>query len=167
MNHFEQCPCPICKGDILFHLPERPKIKSLYIIGALKNKNIPQFANEIEALGFEAFADWFSPGSEADSKWREYSIARGLNYKQALQSYGAKHIFEFDKFHLDRCDAAVLLAPAGKSAHTELGYTIGKGKPGFIVFDEDLPDRFDVMVQFATRIFFSKQEFFQYLKENN
>jgi nucleoside 2-deoxyribosyltransferase len=66
---------------------------------------------------------------------------------------------------LDRCDAAVLLMPGGKSAHLELGYTIGKGKPGFIVFDEE-PERYDVMTQFATEIFFSKEEFFSYLQEN-
>jgi len=141
------------------------KIHSIYIIGALRNPKVPEFANEIQALGIEAFADWFSPGPDADDFWRDYSKARGLTYKQALQSYAAKHVFEFDKFHLDRCDAAVLLMPGGKSAHLELGYTIGRGKPGFIVFEE-VPERYDVMVQFATSIFFSRNEFFEYLKSN-
>jgi nucleoside 2-deoxyribosyltransferase len=71
-------------------------------------------------------------------------------------------VFEFDKFHLDRCDAAVLLMPAGKSAHLELGYMRGKGKPGFILFDEE-PERYDVMVKFATDIFFKKEDLFECL----
>ncbi len=56
-----------------------------------------------------------------------------------------------------------MLMPAGKSGHLELGYTIGKGKLGFIIFDS-VPERVDVMYQFATELFFSKQEFFDYLK---
>jgi len=140
-----------------------PQIKSIYVIGSLRNPEIPQFANEIQALGIEAFSDWFSPGEAADEKWRDYSKARGLTYKQALESYGARQIFEFDLRHLNRCDAVVMLMPGGKSAHLELGYTIGRGKPGFIVFNEE-PERYEVMVQFATKVFFSREEFFEYLK---
>lgn len=140
------------------------KVTSFYIIGSLRNKAIPEFANQIEKNGFEAFADWFSPGPDADDFWRDYSKERGLTYGEALKSYSAKHVFEFDKFHLDRCDAAVLLMPGGKSAHLELGYTVGKGKPGFIVFEEE-PERYDVMVQFATEVFFSRGAFFKYIKE--
>lgn len=138
-------------------------IKSIYIIGALRNQSIPQFANELQAQGYEAFADWFTPGPDADDYWRDYSKIRGLSYKQALASYAAKHVFEFDKFHLDRCDAAVLLMPAGKSGHLELGYVVGTGKPGFILFEEE-PERYDVMVQFATDIFFKKEDLFNHLK---
>jgi nucleoside 2-deoxyribosyltransferase len=140
------------------------KIKSLYIIGSLRNPEIPKFANEIQELGIEGFADWFSPGPTADDCWKEYSKARELTYGQALQSYAATHVFEFDHSHLKRCDGAVLLMPAGKSAFLELGYTIGKGKPGWIVYEEEPEDRWDVMFQFATGIFFSRQEFLEHLK---
>jgi nucleoside 2-deoxyribosyltransferase len=140
------------------------KINSIYIIGSLRNPEVPKFANELQAQGFEAFADWFSPGPQADDYWRDYATARGLSYGQALQSYAARHVFEFDKSHLDRCDAAVLLMPGGKSAHLELGYTIGKGKPGYILFDSE-PERYDVMVQFATGVFFSKEDLFNELNK--
>ena len=141
------------------------KITSLYIIGALKNAEVPVFANEIQALGIEAFADWFSPGEQADIKWKEYSKARGLTYAQALKAHAATHIFEFDKYHIDRCDAGVMLAPAGKSGHLELGYFIGKGKPGYIVFESEPDEKWDIMLQFATGIFFSRKEFLDYLKQ--
>lgn len=139
-------------------------MKSLYVIGSLRNPNIVAFANKIEQVGTEAFIDWKSPGPDADDHWRDYSKERGWTYSQALESRAAKQVFQFDKNNLDRCDGAVLLMPAGKSAHLELGYTIGRGKPGFLVFDEE-PERWDVMVLFATSIFFSQEKFFQYLKE--
>lgn len=134
-------------------------IKSIYIIGSLRNEKVVQFANELEQQGFEAFCDWKSPGPDADDFLRDYSKARGRNYKQTLQSYAAKHIFEFDLSHLNRCDAAVMLMPAGKSGHLELGYVIGREKPGYILFDAE-PERVDVMHLFATDIFFKKEELF-------
>ena len=151
--------CPECTAS---NASQR-KIKSIYIIGALRNPEIIPFANELEAQGFEAFADWKSPGPDADDYLRDYAKARGLNYKQTLQTYAAKHIFEFDKAHLIRCDAAVMLMPAGKSGHLELGFIRGLGKPGFILFDKE-PERVDVMYQFASDLFFNKEELFQALK---
>ena len=145
-------------------MPEKP-IKSIYIIGSLRNNAVVQFANELDALGFEAFADWISPGPDADDFLRDYSKARGRDYKQTLQSYAAKHIFEFDLHHINRCDAAIMLMPAGKSGHLELGFVRGLGKPGYILFDKE-PDRVDVMYQFATDIFFSKEELFAALKSH-
>lgn len=152
------------KTNFTYCIKKHKQIKSFYVIGALRNPNIVKFADDLQAEGYEAFCDWISPGPDADDYLRDYAKARGLNYKQTLQTYAARHIFEFDKFHLDRCDAAVLFMPAGKSAHMELTYTIGRGKPGFVVFDSE-PERVDVMYQFATDLFFSQQEFFNYLKE--
>ncbi len=126
----------------------------IYLIGSLRNEKIPSIANAIEdATGFEVFDDWFSPGPEADDYWRKWAQVRNMAYEEALNSYAAKHVFEFDKGHLDRCDVAVLAMPAGRSGHLELGYVIGKGKPGFILFDGE-PDRWDVMTQFATGVAF-------------
>lgn len=142
------------------------KIQSIYIIGSLRNPSVTEFANEVQALGFEAFADWISPGPLADDYLRDYAKQRGLNYKQTLQTYAAQHVFEFDKRHIDRCDAAILLMPAGKSAHLEFGYVRGLGKPGFILFDQE-PERVDVMYQFASDIFFSKEELFAELKRRS
>lgn len=139
-------------------------MKSVYVIGSLRNPNVPKFANALRKAGFDAFDSWYAPGPKADDFWRDYTIQRGLNYKEALQDWSAKHVFEFDKFHLDRCDTAVLLMPGGKSAHLELGYIIGRGKPGFIFFDET-PKRYDVMAQFATDIFFTQKDLFKALRQ--
>ena len=138
-------------------------MKSIYIIGALKNLAVIDLANELQNLGFEAFADWITPGPDADNYLLEYGKKRGWSYEQILNSYAARHVFEFDKFHIDRCDAAVLLMPSGKSACLELGYVRGCGKPGYILFDEE-PERVDVMFTFASGVFFDKQKLFNELK---
>ena len=131
--------------------------KVVYVIGSLRNEKIPLLANDLRAMGFEVFDDWFSPGPEADEFWRKYEKGRGSSYKQALSNWAGKHIFEFDKFHIDRADIGVLVMPAGKSGHMELGYMIGKGKPCFVFFEEE-PDRWDIMYQFANGICFSFDE---------
>jgi hypothetical protein len=122
----------------------------VYIIGSLRNPLIPKIANQIQQAGHEAFADWYGAGPEADDKWKEYEIERGRNYLEALSSYGAQAVFKFDKTHLDRADAVLLVAPAGKSGHLELGYALGRGKKGYYLLDN--PDRWDVMLQFATMV---------------
>lgn len=93
------------------------------------------------------FDDWYAAGPEADDKWRDYEKARGHSYLKALEGHAARNVFAFDKRHLDSSDAAVLVLPAGKSGHLELGYMIGCGKPCFILLDN--PERWDVMYQFA------------------
>lgn len=125
----------------------------MYLIGSLRNRKVIQIANELQtALSVEVFADWTTPGPHADDFLRDYIKQRGGGYKEALQSYAAKHVFEFDKFHLDRSDGAVLVMPAGRSCYLELGYICGQGKPGYILWDKE-PPRYDIMVQFAKSCF--------------
>lgn len=135
----------------------------IYLIGSLRNEKIPHLAKELrETLKTEVFDDWFSPGPEADDFWRKYEKVRGSTYKEALSNWAGKHVFEFDKFHIDRLGIGVMAMPAGKSGHLELGYMLGQGKRGYIFFDKE-PERWDVMYQFATGIFFSKEELIEEL----
>lgn len=111
----------------------------------------------LEKAGHEVFSEWYGTGPEADSFWQDYEKARGRSYIQALKGWAARNIFEFDKFHLDRCDAGVLVYPAGKSAHIELGYLIGRGKPAYILLDGE-PERYEVMTNFATGVYLDLKE---------
>jgi hypothetical protein len=125
----------------------------VYIIGSLGNKKIPHIGNILrKETDCEVFDSWFSPGKDADSYWRKYTKTRGMTYEEALQDYSAQHVFEFDKHHIDTSDVGVLVMPAGKSAHLELGYMVGQGKKGYILFDKE-PKRYDVMTLFATKRF--------------
>lgn len=122
----------------------------IYLIGSLRNAEIPKIAAKLRRdTGHEIFDDWFAAGPEADDYWRDYERDKGHGLVDALAGYAARHVFEFDKHNLDDSDAVVLAWPAGKSAHLEFGYCIGQGKPGFILLDGE-PDRFDVMLNFAT-----------------
>lgn len=131
-----------------------PKI---YLIGSLRNAAIPTVGNALRAEGYEAFDDWHAVGPEADDKWREYEKLRGRSYAEALKGAAARNTFEFDRRHIDTSDAAVLVAPAGKSAHLELGYVLGCEKPGFVLFDGE-PERWDVMYLFATGVAFNVKQ---------
>lgn len=120
----------------------------IYLIGSLRNPEVPKLGNILRSHGHEVFDDWFGAGPEADDHWRTHEKQRGTSYYEALHGYAAGNVFNFDKTHLDRCDTVVLVMPAGKSGHLELGYAIGCGKRGLVAFDTE-PDRWDVMYRFA------------------
>ena len=143
---------------------EAPEVssRSIYNIGSLRNPAIPSIGNDLRGLGLDVFDDWYGAGPEADDYWKVYEQGRGRSYQEALGGYAASHVFAFDKFHLDRCDMGLLVLPAGRSGHLELGYVAGSGKPTFILSDD--PERWDVMYKFATKVFFSKEEMIEYFK---
>jgi hypothetical protein len=129
----------------------------IYLIGSLRNNCVPLLANRLREVGHEVFDDWYSAGHEADDMWKSYEDTRGRSYKDALAGHAAQHVFQFDLKHLQRCDTAVLVMPAGKSCHLELGYALGQGKRGYVLFDA-VPDRYDVMYNFANGVFFDIEE---------
>lgn len=120
----------------------------VYLIGSLRNEAVPKLGQELRKCGFDVFDDWYAAGPIADDSWQAYEKSKGVSYDKALQGYAAKHVFAFDKHHLDRANAAILVLPAGKSGHLELGYMRGMGKRCYVLFDKE-PERWDVMYQFA------------------
>lgn len=125
----------------------------VYLIGSLRNKEIPNVAAKIREYGLTVFDQWYSAGPNADDHLRDHFVNQGMNHSQVLQTAAAKNIFEFDKKHILASDIVVLLMPAGKSGFLELGWALGQGKPGYILYDQD-PERIDVMFQFADGIFY-------------
>jgi nucleoside 2-deoxyribosyltransferase len=126
--------------------------KFIYLIGSLRNPKVPEIAAKLREAGHEVFDDWFAAGPEADDHWQRYEQARGHSFAQALAGHAGQHVYRYDRSHLDRMGVGVLVLPAGKSGHLELGYMIGQGKPGYILLDGE-PERFDVMYNFATGVF--------------
>lgn len=130
--------------------------KRVYIAGSLRNNGIIEIAQKLQTAlnvtnNVEVFCSWFAAGPEADDYWKRYEQAMGKSYKEALKCYAAQNVFNFDKKHIDASDAFVLVLPAGKSGHLELGYFLGQGKPGFILLPHN-NDRWDVMYNFATGV---------------
>jgi nucleoside 2-deoxyribosyltransferase len=127
--------------------------KSIYLIGSLRNARVPAIATLLrDDYSFDVFDDWYGAGHEADDMWQKYEDARGRNYREALAGHAAQHIFNFDRTHIQRCDAVMLVLPAGKSGHLEFGFARGLGKPGVILLDDGEPERFDVMYNFANLV---------------
>jgi hypothetical protein len=122
--------------------------KKVYIIGALKNSNIPDIAQHLRPK-YDVFDQWITPGPDADQYLFEYAKHRGWNYKEALSCYAAKNNFDFDKRHIDLADIVIMVMPCGKSGHLELGFSIGAGKEAHILFDKE-PERFDLMYNFVS-----------------
>lgn len=144
------------------NLPKNKEV--IYLIGSLRLPTVREFAEELREEGYEVFDDWHAGGPEADDIWQQYEQHRGRSYLEALSGYHAKHVFEFDFKHLLRAEIGILMLPAGKSAHLELGYMLGKQKRGYILLDKE-PERWDVMYQFATAIFANKESLFAELKQ--
>ena len=142
------------------------KSRVIYVAGSLRNKNVPNVANELRKINkdWEIFDSWFAPGPHADDFLRDYCKGKGLSYKETLQDWAATHIYAFDRKHILRSTDIVMVMPCGKSGHLELGFGLGRGKRGYIYFTET-PKRVDVMYQFATDIFFNLNELISELKK--
>jgi len=141
-------------------------MKCIYLIGSLRNPEIPVIAGNLRKAGFEVFDDWFAAGPIADDSWQEYEKGKGTHYDVALRSYAAQHVFEFDHHHLERSDIGLLVMPAGKSGHLELGYMVGRGKPTYVLFDRE-PERWDVMYAFTNGVYFSQEALIGQLQSDN
>jgi hypothetical protein len=104
-------------------------------------------------------------GYEADDMWKDYEQGRGRTYQEALNGYAARHVFNFDKYHLDRATHILLVLPAGKSGHMEITYGqyATKAKCGILLDPEDV--RFDVMYQFIDHILADESEIAEWLQD--
>ena len=138
-------------------------MRSIYVMGSMRNPRIPEIAKALRKIGWDAFDDWHSPGPEADDRWQAYEKVRGRSFREALEGYHAKHVFALDEHHIDRCDVGLLVLPAGKSAHIEFGVFRGAKKPRYILMDGE-PERYDIMYRYATAVFITVEEMLEALK---
>ncbi len=69
-----------------------------------------------------------------------------------LKDPRTQRAFKEDKGWLDWADTCILVLPAGRSAHLEAGYEVGKGKRLFI-YGELKIGEFDVMYGFADGLY--------------
>ena len=130
----------------------------VYLAGSLRNPAIPSIMDQLKCkLAADVFADWYAAGPEADDWWKSYYKGVGYSYVEALKEPASVNTFEFDRRNMLSSKTMVLALPAGKSGHLELGWFLGNGRPGYILLDSN-EDRWDVMYQFATKIFFNTDE---------
>ena len=135
--------------------------KRIYLIGSMRNENIPLLGRRLRALGHEVHDEWYAPGPNADDYWRDYETAKGNTFVDAIKGRHAEEVFNYDKKYIDKADCVVLLMPAGKSAHLEMGYAVGQHKETHIVLDD--PDRWDIMYRFLDHVWANEDELVAYL----
>lgn len=137
-------------------------MKTLYLIGSLRNIRIPILAEKIrkDNPDVEVFDEWYSAGPEADDHWKAHQKGKGLSYREALDGYAARNVFAFDKRHLNRSTHALLVLPAGRSGHMEIMYAAyGVGAKAAILLDKTAQeDRWDVMLQFIPTLINNDKE---------
>ena len=130
----------------------------IYIFGSLANPRIPEITNLLRSHGHDVFSEWFAAGEGADEKWKNYFKALGMGYKEALATDFVNTAFNFDLEHMKKAEVGVLVMPAGRSGHLEIGWMLGQGKRGYILFPDGEPERPDLMSKLATNVFFSVEE---------
>jgi len=139
----------------------------VYLAGSLRNPAIPGISKAI-ARGIDSqkvFCDWYAAGPEADDHWKAFYESMHYTYVEALKEPASVNTFDFDKRNMESSRVMVLALPAGKSGHLELGWFLGKGKPGYILLDSD-EDRWDVMYQFATGVTADPDELNEWIRKD-
>ena len=137
----------------------------VYLIGSLRNPKLPLFGNELRAIGIDVFDDWWGAGELADDSWRQHETIKGRSFEEALGSRWVEHIVEFDLEHLNSSDVGVLMLPAGRSGHLELGFLIGRNKLTYVLFDGEPYNRWDIMYNLATKVFLSQDLLLEELRK--
>ena len=135
----------------------------IYVTGSLRNPAVIEVGHRLRKEGYEVVDDWIAAGPDADTCWQQYETAKGHTYQEALHGRAAENVFNFDLSWVDLCDIGILVMPAGKSSHLELGYMTGQGKPTYIL-QPDTPERFEVMPQFAAGVYTDLEDLCQAVK---
>lgn len=140
-------------------------MSKIYVAGSLRNPVVLETACKIKEAGHEVFVDWFGGGPGADDAWRDAEKALGFNLKQALRRPMAQNIIQFDTRWLDWSDIILVVKP-GTSSSMELARQLFHSKkPGYALFPDGDPERWDVMLAWATDIFYSVDEFLEEISQ--
>ena len=116
----------------------------VYVASSWRNTRQPEVVERLRAAGHEVY-DFRHPApghdgfrwSEIDPDWQQWSPAAFID---ALEHPIAQRGFFFDLVALRACQACVLVEPAGRSAHLELGYAAGACKRTVILLADGEPE---------------------------
>lgn len=130
----------------------------IYLASSWRNRHYPEVLAWLRDGGLDVY-DFREQGAafdwrDVDAEWEnrpgtriEYPPARLV---EMLNHPSATRGFKRDFAALEACDLLVMVAPCGRSAHLELGYAIGRGKPTAIYLPE--PHEPELMYLMATQI---------------
>lgn len=118
---------------------------TIYVASSWRNERQPRIVEALRERGHDPY-DFRHPADGEDGfHWREVmpswddqgdGLVPAGEYLDALRHPRAIRGFALDHEALDRCLACILVLPAGRSAHLELGYFTGRPKPTAILLDD-------------------------------
>ncbi len=122
----------------------------IYVASSWRNADQPSVVADLRREGHEVY-DFRNPEEgdqgfhwkEIDPNWQQWTIEE---YIQALSHPLAQAGYKSDFAALEWCDVAILVMPCGRSAHLELGYCRGAGKPTAILLSNAEPELMYLMV---------------------
>ena len=126
----------------------------VYVASSWRNTDQPDIVNALRLEGHEIY-DFRHPQEgddgftwmEIDPTWEKWD---SLEFIDALKHPAAVRGFNLDMDALKWADALVLVMPCGRSAHLELGYAVGAGKPTAILLTTGEPELMYKMVDLLT-----------------
>lgn len=122
----------------------------IYVASSWRNPYQQDVVRELRDTGFTVYDFKDSDGfkwSDIDPDWEKWTPNQ---YRDNLYHPLAMRGFDRDLEALDRADAVVLVLPCGRSAHLELGWALGRGKPGLVLMlDQQEPE---LMNKMATEV---------------
>lgn len=123
----------------------------IYVASSWRNTIQPHVVHALRQAGHEVF-DFRHPqtilpdgtlGNETDATFgwedidEDYEDWSNQDYLNALTHPVAKRAYKTDHGGMEWSDAGVLVLPCGASAHTEIGYYDGAGKPAFVLLPDE------------------------------
>ena len=131
-----------------------------YVASSWRNMRQPGIVQALRDAGHEAydFKDPLDNGgtgfqwSEIDKDWKTWTPAQ---FRQALRHPIATVGFKRDWDAMNWADAFVLVMPCGRSAHLELGWAVGAGKPTAILLADGEPE---LMYEMVTKLCITEEE---------
>ena len=104
----------------------------IYVASSWRNEYYPEVVQKLRDSGFDVY-DFRNPPSgdegfhwcNVSDKWLDWTPEE---YRDNLMHPLAERQFGNDIKAMESCDICVLVLPCGRSAHTEAGWFVGKGK---------------------------------------
>jgi len=139
---------------------------NIYVASSWRNEHQQSVVRDLRSEGYEVY-DYRNPPNKAGFGWEQIDGGHKTwsmdQYMNALKHPLAQAGFNSDFDAMKEADACVMVTPTGSSAHLELGWFVGQGKPTIIYFTTIREP--ELMIKMVDCFCFSIQEVVSALKE--
>lgn len=142
-------------------------VMKIYVASSWRNGYQQLVVNVLRSAGAEVY-DFKNPRegdngfhwSEIDPEWRSWTTEK---FVAALDHPVAERGFKSDFDAMEWADVFVLVLPCGRSAHLELGWAAGNGKPTCVFSPEPMEP--ELMVKMCDKVTGEMTEVLRWLEE--